>query len=187
MTSCVWVTSATSFPASDRMVVWQTTVVRPLCTGTDSPTTRVPRGAPPMKLVFDSIVVVRAPCGMLRIAATAPSVSANAMMAPPCRLSPRVHRSLRTASCAITLSGVTSVKLIPINSGSRPLTRSWIDAARFMPGRGSVDRAPFALGGFLRLDAGQLELHVPIALLHRRLQQAAHRVQQQRIQGQCHL
>ncbi len=42
-----------------------------------------------------------------------------------------VRRSLRTASFATTLSGVTSVNSIPIRSGSRPLTRSWMEAAGF--------------------------------------------------------
>src|SRR4029079_19392839 len=123
------VTSATSLPVSPRIVVWQTTVVRPRCSGTDSPVTRDPSGAPPMKFVFDSIVVVREPCGMLRIAAIAPSVSAKAMIAPPCRLSPIVHRSLRTTSVATTLSGLASVSSSPMRSGRRPLKRSCIEAA----------------------------------------------------------
>src|SRR5260221_8312968 len=165
------------------MLVWQTTVVRPLCTGTASPTTRVPSGAPRMKLVFDSMVVVRAPCGMLRIAATAPSVSANAMIAPPCRLSPSVHRSLRTARRAITLSGVTSVNSMPSRSGRRSLNFSCMEAARPM----SIDGSTAALGlHVLRLDARKLEFHVPVAFFHRRLQQAAYRVQQHRLESQGH-
>src|SRR5262249_61932584 len=87
------------------IVVWQPAVVRPRCTGPDSPNRFLRRGAPPMKLVFASIVVVREPCGILRIAAIAPRVSANAMIAPPCRLSPIVHNSLRTVIEATTFSG----------------------------------------------------------------------------------
>ena len=65
------------------MRVCQVMVVRPRCSGVHSPVTVVPTGAEPKKLVFDSMVTVRSGGGALITVATAPSVSAKAMMAPP--------------------------------------------------------------------------------------------------------
>jgi hypothetical protein len=82
-TSWVCVTRATSRPSGVATRVCQIIVRRPRWIGVASPTTRVPTGAGATKLVLLSIVVVPAPCGKLRIVPTAPSVSANAITAPP--------------------------------------------------------------------------------------------------------
>jgi hypothetical protein len=130
LTICVCVTSATSFPSAPVTRVCHTCVVRPLWIGVASPVTVVPSAAAPMKLVLDSMVAVLAPGGMLTMVPIAPSVSAKAMIEPPCRTLPPVHRSARTLSVARTRSCVTSVSSMPSSSGSRPLNRSRICAAR---------------------------------------------------------
>src|SRR5678815_1689394 len=48
----------------------------------------------------------------------------------------------------------------------------------------SIQSTGRALAGLFGLDARELELHVPVAFLDRRLQQAAKRVQQHRIEAQ---
>src|SRR6476619_5700122 len=48
----------------------------------------------------------------------------------------------------------------------------------------SIQGARDALGALLRVGAGQLQLHVPIAFLHRRLQQAADGVQQDGVESE---
>ena len=78
-TICVWVTTAHSRPASLRMVVCQTWVVLPRCRGVASAVMRVPTGAGPRKLVFDSMVVVRVSSAKFMTVPSAPTVSANAM------------------------------------------------------------------------------------------------------------
>src|SRR5262245_28826828 len=70
-----------------------------------------------MKFVLLSIVVVPAPSGRLRNAPIAPSVSANAMMAPPCRMCPEVQRSVRTARRPRIFSFVASRSSTPIRRG----------------------------------------------------------------------
>ena len=80
---------------------------------------RVPSGAARRKLVFDSIVVVRVSFGRFAIVPKAPSVSAKAMIAPPWRTLPVVHRSGRTSIDATTRSGVTSINCTPIRPGNK--------------------------------------------------------------------
>src|SRR5262249_59511349 len=78
-TICVWVTTAQSLPDSLRMVVCQTWVVLPRCSGVASAVIRELTGAGPRKLVFDSMVVVRVLTGRFMMVPSAPTVSANAM------------------------------------------------------------------------------------------------------------
>src|SRR6185437_8929144 len=71
------------------------------------PITVEPAGAPEMKLVLLSMVVVpRATAGRLMKAAVAPSVSAKLMIAPPCAMAPIVQRSglivMRAASASLS-------------------------------------------------------------------------------------
>src|SRR3954465_6216388 len=80
-----------------------------------------PTGEPRRNFVLDSIVVVRAPSGRFMNVPTAPSVSANAMSAPPCRMSPVVHKSGRTLKLATTFSAVTSENSIPSSPGNNGL------------------------------------------------------------------
>src|SRR5713101_1446916 len=81
-----------------------------------SPITRVPTGAGATKLVLLSIVVVPLPSDRLRIVPVAPSVSANAMMAPPWRTAGRVQRSSRTVISATILSFAALTKSMPRSS-----------------------------------------------------------------------
>src|SRR4051812_15168428 len=93
-----------------------------------------------MNLVLESMVVVRAPSRRLAKVPTAPSVSANAMMAPPCSTSPVVQRSGRTSSVATTLSAPASTSVIPSvpgNSGA---------SSACMASRSDTRDHPFALG-----------------------------------------
>src|SRR6201999_113532 len=55
--------------------------------------------------------------GRLSHAPTAPNVSANAMIAPPCRMLAAVQRSARTASVPRTRSFAASTSSIPISRG----------------------------------------------------------------------
>ncbi len=102
-TICVCVTTAISRPASFVMRVCQAIVRRPLCSGKHSPITLVPAGAGAKKFVFDSMVVVPCPSRKLSTVAHAPKVSANAMIAPPCKVDGVVQSSSRTTSSAVTL------------------------------------------------------------------------------------
>src|SRR5262249_61321655 len=74
-----------------------------------------PAGIAAKKLVLLSIVVVLAPSDRLAMVAIAPSVSANAMTAPPCSTGGRVHNSSRTGSSAFTQSGATLTTVSPIS------------------------------------------------------------------------
>src|SRR5258707_1786708 len=114
------------------MRVCQTIVRRPRCTGIASPVTRVPSGAAGMKLVLLSIVVVPAPSGRLRIVPVAPSVSAKAMIAPPCNTAGRVHSSSRTGNSATTRSGAAWVNSMPINAAKGSIS-DLIFASASMP------------------------------------------------------
>src|SRR5579863_1154119 len=84
--------------------------------GVVSPTTSLPSGAGATKFVLLSIVVVPAPSGRLGSVPAAPSVSANAIAAPPCSTAGLVHRSGRTRSRARILSGEASTNSTPISS-----------------------------------------------------------------------
>ncbi len=112
-TSWVWVTIATSLPSVVVIRVCQTMVRRPRCRGVASPTIRAPTGAAPIKLVLLSIVAVA--LSSLRFASvpSAPSVSAKAMMAPPCSTAGWVQSSLRTVISPTILSGVALTTSIP--------------------------------------------------------------------------
>src|SRR2546425_752433 len=80
------------------------------------------------------MVVVPAPGVRFREVATPPSVSANAMIAPPCMMPGTVHSSSRTSSSARTRSGATSTKRMPSVSAKRPFRRSCMAAAAlFVP------------------------------------------------------
>src|SRR5689334_4052625 len=116
-TSCVCVTTAQSLPSALRIFVSHTIVVRPRCSATDSPVTVVLTFAPAMNFVLESVVVVRVAGGRLRIVPIAPSVSANAMYAPPWRMPPLVHSSGRTSIDPTTRSGAASSSRIPISPG----------------------------------------------------------------------
>src|SRR5205085_8858323 len=76
---------------------------------------RSPNGIAAKKLVLLSIVVVLSPSFKFATVATAPIVSAKAMVAPPCSTFGRVHRSSRTFSSPITRSGATLTMDTPIN------------------------------------------------------------------------
>ena len=103
-------------PSSRVMRVCQTLVRPPLWIGVAVPVTVVPSFAAPRKLVLLSIVVVPlASFGMERTVPSAPSASAKAMIAPPCRMWPAVHRSGRTSSVATTWSGPASTTFTPIS------------------------------------------------------------------------
>ena len=97
-------------------------VRRPRWIGVVSPTTVVPTGAGPTKFVLLSIVVVPLPSGRLSTVAAAPSVSAKAMTAPPCRMSGRVHSSGRTTISATTRVSLAAVNFSPSTSAKGNLT-----------------------------------------------------------------
>ena len=122
-TICVCVTTASSLPFSDVTRVCQTIVRRPRCIATHSARTVVPTIAGPMKLVFDSIVVVIAPSRRFNDVAQPPSVSASAIIAPPCRIAGRVHISSRTFISAVTHSGVALTNLIPSSFANGSMSR----------------------------------------------------------------
>src|SRR5436190_731093 len=116
----VWMTRASRRPDASVTRVSHTMVVRPRWSGVEAART-VPSLAPAKKLVFDSSVVVEAPCGRLRNVAVAATVSARAMIVPPWSLPPIVLRSSRIASSATTRSVVASTKRMPSSSGRHPL------------------------------------------------------------------
>src|SRR5215472_5881279 len=62
------------------------------------------------------MVVVPCPSFRLTSVAHAPSVSASAMIAPPCSTSGLVHNSLRTSNSAVTRSGDAPRNLTPSSS-----------------------------------------------------------------------
>ena len=107
-----------------------------------SPITVVPSGAGPTKFVLLSIVVVPLPSGRLSTVAAAPSVSAKAITAPPCRIAGTVHRSAFTGSSAVTLSGLTEVIFSPISSANGRLGISGIASSGFSLLRSSLDGFP---------------------------------------------
>src|SRR5205814_8848750 len=84
-TICVWITTAHSLPSPRVILVCHTMVLRPLCRAEHSARAVSPSGIAAKKLVLLSIVVVVSPSFKFVTVATAPIVSANAMVAPPCR------------------------------------------------------------------------------------------------------
>src|SRR5262245_30144472 len=93
-----------------------------------SPTIVVPTGAGPTKLVLLSSVVVVLPSGRFTMVAAAPSVSAKAMTAPPCRMSGRVQSSGRTTISAFTPCSLAATNLMPrtLAKGSWRSFRNWV-------------------------------------------------------------
>src|SRR6266700_3104438 len=76
------------------------------------------------------------PWGKFATVATAPIVSANAMVAPPCSTAGRVHKSSRTLSSPTTRSGATLTIVTPISAakgrgsrGSRRMRSSGMASA----------------------------------------------------------
>ena len=118
MTIWVWITTATSLPSSRRTLVCQTDERFPTCSGTDSASMIESSLAAPMKLVLLSIVVVAEPAGRLRNAPTDAVMSANAMMAPPCKTEPERQSAFRACSLARTRVGVASTSSAPISLGN---------------------------------------------------------------------
>ena len=86
-----------------------------------------PIGIDDKKFVLLSNVVVDAPSGKFNIQASAPKLSAKAMIAPPCKTSGRVHNSSRTSSVALTQSAVASVTTRP-KSFENPARRELISS-----------------------------------------------------------
>src|SRR4051794_18045946 len=151
------------------MRVCHTMVRRPRCSGVASAVTRVPTGAEAMKFVLLSIVVVPAPSGRLRNVPTPPSVSANAMIAPPCSTAGRVHRSSRTVISATTRSGAAWVNSIPMSSANGSISDLIFASASILDSPSAIStlsRRPAVLD-LLRLVA-RLPLCAPVP-------QAAHR------------
>ena len=70
--------------------------------------------------------------GRFMTAPTAPSVSAKAMIAPPCMVPPTVERPGCISIVATTRSGVTSTNVMPMVSAKVPLKRSAMLAASNM-------------------------------------------------------
>src|SRR5689334_7158958 len=145
-TSCVCVTSAHSRPLSLRTDVCHTIVVRPRCSATLSPRTVLPTFAGAMNFVLESVVVVVAPGGRFCIVPSAPSVSANAMLAPPRKTPTIVHRSARTCSSPTTRSAESSSTVMPIQPGKSG-ARSCCACARSIVFSASNDSPRRRLGG----------------------------------------
>src|SRR5215510_630666 len=104
----VWIVCASSRPDASVTRVCHTIVVRPRWSGVASARTTPSRPAA-KKLVFDSSVVVDAPGGRFRNVAVAPTVSAIAMIVPPCSAPPKVRRSSRIVNSATRRSFEASV------------------------------------------------------------------------------
>src|SRR6516162_6500902 len=98
--SWVWVTMAASLPSPRVMRVSSTMVVRPRCSGMQTACAVSPFGTAAKKFVLLSMVAVRPPSGRLMLAVIPPSVSPNAMTAPPWSTPRRLHNSARTGSSA---------------------------------------------------------------------------------------
>src|SRR3954464_3429924 len=83
--NCVCVTIAASLPSPRVILVCQTVVVRPRCSGVHSALATSPSGMPAQKLVLLSIVAGEPPLGgRFAVAAVPPRLSAKAITAPPC-------------------------------------------------------------------------------------------------------
>ena len=96
-------------------------VRRPRWIGVVSPTTVVPSGAGPTKLVLLLDRGRALALGRFSTVAAAPSVSAKAITAPPCSMSGRVQSSGLT-----TISAFTPVSLAATNFSPRTLAKgSW--------------------------------------------------------------
>jgi hypothetical protein len=103
----IWVcsVSAISLPSSVSTRVCQTWVRRPRWISAQRPTRVEPAGAPAMKFVLlSSVVVPLDSAGRLAKAAAPPSVSAKLMIAPPWAKPPSVQRSGLTVMRAVTAS-----------------------------------------------------------------------------------
>jgi len=74
---------------------------------------RANSGAAATNLVLLSIVMVPIPGSTFAIVPSAPRVSENAMMAPPCRTAGRVQRCSRTVSSATMRSGTALTRSMP--------------------------------------------------------------------------
>src|SRR4029079_16432175 len=125
MTAWVWVVRATRRPEASSTSVSTTIVVLPTWSGCARAVTFPSRTAP-RKLVFDSIVTVRASAGRFRNAHTAPAVSARVMSTPPCSAPPAVQRSGENSSVASTSSASPNVLMPSVApNGICPLT-CWV-------------------------------------------------------------
>ena len=118
--------SHTVFPSEFRTEVCHTIVDRPRCSAMQSPVMRVPALAAAMNFVLESVVVVRWPSPRFAAVPIAPSVSAKAMIAPPCNTPPTVQSCGRTSISARTTSGATEVRRTPSRPGSRGSSSVWI-------------------------------------------------------------
>src|SRR5215469_3064844 len=103
--SWVCVTMAASLPSPRVMRVSSTMVVRPRCSGMQTAFAVSSFGTAANKFVLLPIVAVRPPSGRLMLAVIPPSVSPNAMTAPPWSTPRRLHNSARTGSSASVRSG----------------------------------------------------------------------------------
>src|SRR5262249_15983045 len=103
--SWVCVTMAASLPSPRVMRVSSTMVVRPRCSGMQTACAVSPFGTPAKKLVLLSMVAVLPPSGRLTLAVIPPSISPQAITAPPWSTPRRLHNSARTGSSASVRSG----------------------------------------------------------------------------------
>src|SRR5947209_20529518 len=104
-------------------------VVRPLWIGAQAAPATSPTGRAARKFVLLSIVVVQAPSGRLSTVASAPTESAKAINAPPCKTAGTVQRSGRTSISASTRSGVLVITRMPRSSEKGMVGGELIDFA----------------------------------------------------------
>src|SRR6266516_7352255 len=111
-TACVCTTSATRRPVASRTSDCSTIVRRPTWSACVT-ASMWPLRTGAKKFVFDSMVEVPAPGGRFKKAQIAPSVSASAMIAPPCNVPPLVQRSGAQARRPRTSSALAAVTSAP--------------------------------------------------------------------------